>query len=149
VLETTKVIFLAQVNAPTSVGLYVKPGSNVDIMEAATGYVILAHQDQEQRKHIVSAWARETGKKPPRDLARHLERIRKAGFEMGASYQVKGVVNISFPLLDSRGSALGAITAPCIQSSAGKIPLATVTESLRHAAAEITRAIGGKTTRIK
>jgi DNA-binding IclR family transcriptional regulator len=45
VIEGGRVVILAQVNAPTSVGFYVKLGSSVDIMDASTGYVILAHQD--------------------------------------------------------------------------------------------------------
>ncbi|MGO4210787.1 IclR family transcriptional regulator [Terriglobus sp. YAF25] len=46
VVESGRVVILAQVNAPTSVGFYVKLGSTVDIMEASSGYVILAHQNK-------------------------------------------------------------------------------------------------------
>jgi DNA-binding IclR family transcriptional regulator len=144
VVEDAKVVIIAQVNAPTNVGFYVKLGSAVNIMEAATGYVILAHQDPEHRERTLAEWTRQTGKKPPRDLDKHLERIRKTGFEKRASYQVKGVVNISFPILDSRGTALCALTVPYIQSSIERVPLATVTAELRQAASAITAAIGGK-----
>lgn len=144
VLEDAKVIILAQVNAPTSVGFYVKLGSIINIMEAATGYVILAHQEPEQLERTLAEWARQTGKKPPRDLNVHLKRIRKAAFEKRASYLVKGVVNISFPILDNRGSALGALTVPYIQSSVNRVSIASVIESLRGAANEITAAVGGR-----
>jgi DNA-binding IclR family transcriptional regulator len=144
VLEDAKVVILAQVNAPTSVGFYVKPGSTVNIMEAASGYVILAHNSPEQRERTLAEWSRQTGSKPPRDLAEHLQRIRKIGYEKRASYQVKGVVNISFPILDSTGTALGALTVPYIQYSTDTAPIGYVTESLRKAAAEITACIGGR-----
>lgn len=143
VVEDARVVILAQVNSPAPVGFYVKPGSIIDIMEAASGYVILAHMEEAAVERTLAEWSRQTGNKPPRDLAQHLAKIRKAGFEKRDSYQVKGVVNISFPLLDSRGSAIGALTVPYIQQKSSSISLATVTDLARAAAAEITRAIGG------
>jgi len=144
VLEGGRVVILAQVNAPTNLGFYVKLGSTVDLMDAASGYVILAHQDAEQREHTLAEWSRETGKKPPRDLNVHLTRIRKAGYEKRASYLVKGILNISFPILDDRGSAVGALTVPYIQYNEVAAQGSEVIEALKRSAAEITAAIGGK-----
>jgi DNA-binding IclR family transcriptional regulator len=143
VLEADRVAILAQVNAPASLGFYVKLGSTVDLMAAGSGYVILAHLDKEQRESALAAWSRETGKKPPRDLQAHLARIRAAGYERRASYTVKGVVNISFPILDERGSALGALTVPYIQYQGALKDSEDVIAALRVAAGEITTAIGG------
>jgi len=144
VLEGGRVAILAQVNAPSNIGFYVKLGSTVDIMEAASGYVILAHQDSTQRKRTLAEWSRETGKKPPRDLGVHLARIRKAGYEKRASYLVKGIVNISFPICDDRGSAVGALTVPYIQYNSSKTSASNVIAVLRRSAAEITAALGGR-----
>ena len=143
VLEGGRVAILAQVNAPSNIGFYVKLGSTVDIMEAASGHVILAHQDHMQRERTLAEWSRETAKKPPRDLDVHLARIRKAGYEKRASYLVKGIVNISFPICDDRGSAVGALTVPYIQYSGSKISSSQVIDTLRRSAAEITAALGG------
>jgi DNA-binding IclR family transcriptional regulator len=142
VLETSRVVILSQVNAPTDVGFYVKPGSTVDLMAAASGYVILAHQKEEQRERTLADWVRDTGKALPRDLKAHLSRIRDAGYEKRESYVVKGVVNISFPIFDDRGSALGALTIPCIQAFDG-LAIDDLVKPLGEAAREITSAIGG------
>jgi DNA-binding IclR family transcriptional regulator len=147
VLEADRVVILAQVNTPSNVGFYVKLGSTVDLLEAASGYVILAHLDEAQRESTLAEWSRQTGKKPPRDLEAHLARIRKAGFEKRASYLVQGIVNISFPVLDERGSALGALTVPYIQYTGASKKMDTVIKALRKAAVEITAAIGGKSQR--
>jgi DNA-binding IclR family transcriptional regulator len=144
VLEGDRVVILAQVNAPTNHGFFVKLGSTVDLMEAGSGYVILAHQDQAQREITLANWMRETGKKLPRDLEAHLARIQAAGFEKHASYLVQGVVNISFPVLDERGSALGALTIPYIQYNGSLKKVDHVLKALRKAAGEVTAAIGGK-----
>jgi DNA-binding IclR family transcriptional regulator len=143
VVDGGRVAFLAQVNAPTNVGFYVKLGSTADLMEAATGHVILAHQDEAQCERSLAEWVRETGRKVPRDLEGHLARIRKTGYEKRASYLVKGVVNISFPIFDERGSAIAALTVPYIQHNAGSMAQSAVIAALRAAAAEITAAMGG------
>jgi DNA-binding IclR family transcriptional regulator len=144
VLEGGRVAVLAQVNAPTNLGFFVKLGSTVDIMESASGYVILAHQGAAQRERTLAEWSRETGKKPPRDLEVHLERIRKAGYEKRESYLVKGILNISFPIFDERGSPLGALTVPHIQYNESAKHSIQVIPLLREAADEITTSIGGK-----
>jgi DNA-binding IclR family transcriptional regulator len=143
VLEGSSVVILGQTNPPTDVGFYVKLGSSVDIMSAASGYVILAHQNPPDRERILETWMRETGGKPPRDLGKHLDRIRMAGYEKRASYLVKGVVNISFPVFDSRGSVLCALTVPYIQLNESTVRASRVIDVLRSAASEIMAAIGG------
>jgi DNA-binding IclR family transcriptional regulator len=144
VLEGSRVAILAQVNAPSNLGFYVKLGSTVDLMEAASGYVILAHQSEEQRERTLAEWSRETGKKPPRDLAVHLARIQKTAYEKRASYLVKGVIDISYPIFDERGSAVGALTIPYIQYNGTATPVTQVIDSLKKATAEITAALGGE-----
>jgi DNA-binding IclR family transcriptional regulator len=146
VLEGGRVVILAQVNAPTDLCFFVKLGSTVDMMESGSGYVILAHQLAAQRERTLAEWRRETGKKPPRDLDVHLERVRKAGYEKRASYLVKGIVNISFPIFDDRGAPLGALTVPHIQLNESAKNSGEVIELLRKAAEEITTSIGGKCT---
>ena len=145
VLEGGRVAILAQVNAPANLGFYVKLGSTVDLMEAASGYVLLAHQNPEDLERILSEWSRETGSALPPDLESHLTRIRRAGYEKRASYLVKGIVNISFPIFGDRGSAIGALTVPFIQyNHPAATPGRDITDVLRQSAAEITEAIGGK-----
>ena len=143
VLEGGRVVILAQVNAPTNLGFFVKLGSTVDIMEAASGYVIMAHQEAAQRERTLTEWSRETGRKPPRDLEVHLDRILNTGYEKRASYLVKGILNISYPIFDDRGSPLGALTVPFIQHTESSKNASQVIELLRASAAEITAAIGG------
>ncbi|WP_263378092.1 IclR family transcriptional regulator [Granulicella paludicola] len=143
VLELGNVAILAQVNPPTRIGFYVKLGSTVDIMDAASGYVILAHQPPEQLERILAEWERETGRTQPSDLQTHLNKIRKQGFEKRPSYLVKGVVNISYPIVNERGWAIGALTIPHIEYTDSEITMAMVMGELEKAAAEISGKLGG------
>ena len=144
IIEDGRVVIVAQVNAPTTTGFYVKLGSVVDLMEAASGYVILAHQDEEHRARTLQAWTRHSGQREPADLMTHLRRIQRAGFEKRASYQVKGVSNISFPIFDQSGNAMGALTVPYIQHNDKSASAEEVTEQLGRSAAAISSVIGGR-----
>jgi DNA-binding IclR family transcriptional regulator len=144
VLEGEQVVILAQVNSPTNSGFHVKPGSTVDLLEAASGYVILAHQPAEERDRTIKEWRRRNSKRVPPDLVAHLERIRKKGFEKRASYQVKGITNISFPIFGERGAAVGALTIPYLEYSDAGVPEMKVTDALCQAARKISVSIGGK-----
>jgi DNA-binding IclR family transcriptional regulator len=143
VLDLGKVTFLAQVNAPTRVGFYVRLGSTVDIMDSASGYVILAYQPAAQLQRTLEDWKRRTGKNPPPDLQAHLRRIRKAGHERRASYLVKGVTNISCPIFNERGAAIAALAMPYIQTVGPGMSVAAAAQELRKAAAQITANLGG------
>jgi DNA-binding IclR family transcriptional regulator len=144
VLEAGRVVILAQTNAPGSVGFYVKPGSSVDLMEAATGQAILAHLPKEMWPRVLEEWRKETGGKVPRDFESHLERIRKRGYEKRASYQVRGVTNISFPVCDAQGRAVAALTVPFIQRVKAEVGIPEVEQMLTEVAREISLAIGAR-----
>lgn len=142
VLEAGRVVILAQTNAPASVGLYVKAGSTVDLMEAATGQVILAHLPLEARQKVLADWKKETGRKVPADLGSHLTRIERRGYEMRVSYQVKGVINISCPVRGEGNRTVAALTVPFIQRLGTSVPLREAGVFLQQASQQISAAIG-------
>jgi DNA-binding IclR family transcriptional regulator len=144
VLDGGHVVILAQVDSPESTGFYVKVGSKVDLMHAATGHVILAHQTQDARERAIQEWAQETKKKKPADLEAHLAKIRKLGHERRASYEVKGIVNISFPVLNAQRNAVAALTIPYVKRIEDTIGLSKVVSSLRTASQQISEALGAE-----
>lgn len=145
IVEGGEVVIIAQVNSLARTNFSIKLGASVPLMEAASGYVILAHQDAAHRDRTLAEWrAMQDQKDSPADLDGHLARIQRAGFERRESYQVRGVVNISFPIFDDRGSAMGALTVPFIQRNDESATAADVIASQREAASEITAAIGGR-----
>lgn len=143
VLDGGQVVILTQVNAPTNSGWYVKAGSTVDLMQASTGHVILAHQRPEICNRAVEEWQRDTGGKVPSDLDAHLANIRKQGFEERASYQVQGVINVSYPILDDRGYAIAALTVPFFKRTGDRITTDDTRAQLSEGVRQISEAIGG------
>lgn len=142
VLDGGHVVIIAQVDSPESTGFYVKVGSKVDLMHAATGHVILAHQDQDSCQRAVDEWTLETKKKKPSDLEEHLAKIRVRGHERRASYEVTGVVNISFPILNAQGNAVAGLTVPYVKRIEDTVGIQEIIVSLRRASRQISEAIG-------
>lgn len=143
VLDGGQVIILAQVDAPTSNGFHVKAGSTVDLMEAATGHVILAHQRPEIRDRAIREWQRDTKGEIPSDLDKHLTKIRQRGFEERASYQVNGVINISYPIFDDQGYAIAAFAVPFLKRIKDHTTTSDVRFHLQQASLLISKEIGG------
>jgi DNA-binding IclR family transcriptional regulator len=143
VLDCDHVVIVAQVDSPLSTGFYVKAGRVVDLMHAATGHVILAHQTPEICSRAVQLWCKQHNAHPPRDLEKHLTRIKRRGYEERKSYEVKGVINITFPVLDDRGYAIAALTVPFIQRIGDPTTPARVRRVLKEASSLLSKAIAG------
>jgi DNA-binding IclR family transcriptional regulator len=142
VVEGSHVVILAQVDSPESTGFYVKVGSKVDLMHAATGHVILAHQSEDACERALEEWRLQTNKRKPSDLEQHLAKILARGYERRASYEVSGVVNISFPVMNVQGQAIAGLTVPYVKRIEDKIAPGDVIAAVRIASRKISEAMG-------
>ena len=143
IIDGGHVVILAQVDSPEPTGFYVKIGSKVELMHAATGHVILAHQSEDARARALEEWRLETKKRSaPPDLERHLAKIRARGFERRASYEVAGVVNVSFPIVNVQGQAIAGLTVPYVKRLEERLAMQDVVEAVREASRKISEAMG-------
>jgi DNA-binding IclR family transcriptional regulator len=148
-VDNGHVVILAQVDSPESTGFYVKVGSRVDLMHAATGHVILAHLSEDTCERVVAQWVSETKKKRPTGLKSHLAAIRSRGYERRDSYEIKGIVNVSFPILNAQGEAVAGLTVPFVKRIEDSIAIQDVITSLQRASQQISEAIGAELPEIK
>jgi len=143
-LNHAEVVVVAQFDAPGIMGFSVRLGANIDLLNTASGHVILAFQSNEVRARALGAWRFRSRKQVPADLYRHLNQIRRRGYEELASYQMRGVVNISYPVLNQHGEAIAAMTVPFIARIGDSIGPSQVKEALSMASRQLSSAIGGK-----
>jgi DNA-binding IclR family transcriptional regulator len=146
VLDGDRVMIVAHVDSPRSVGFYVKAGGIGDLMRSTTGHVILAHQSPEDSSRAVQLWCQHNRARPPRDFGVHLSKIKQRGYEQRKSYEVEGVVNISFPVLDDRGHAVAALSVPFLQRLGERATPVTVIRVLKEASSLLSERIGGSLT---
>lgn len=142
-----KQIVLAKVDTPSGMGFSVRAGSELDVLISVSGRVLLAFQDDETRKlWIEESLLRRPDQYDPQTDA-ILDTIRTTGFESIPSMQVRGLYAVSFPILDTQGRAIAALTVPYSeridQSQRKSIP--AVTEALGHAARSLSQRVGGMT----
>lgn len=139
-------LVVAQTDSPASVGFAVRLGSIIDLPYTASGHVLLAFQDEETRASMLDARREEGAPAAPPDLADRLELIRGRGYEEIDSFQIRGVRDISFPLLDVRGHAAAALTIPFLERIDGNGPRTpeAVRDRLAHAAARLSALLGAR-----
>ena len=143
VLDGHYVVIIAHVDSPLSTGFYVKTGGIGDLMHSATGHVILAHRAPEAASRVIQLWCEQSKTRPPRDFDARLIEIKRRGYEERASYEVEGVINISFPILDDRGYAVAALSVPFLQRIGDQTNPATVKRVLKKASSLLSEALGG------
>jgi len=143
-LNNAEIVLVAQSDAPGNMGFSVRLGANIDLLNTASGHVILAFQSEEVRARALGAWRLRSKKTIPTGLFRHLQQIRRRGYEELGSYQVHGVVNISYPVLNHHGEAIAAITVPFLARIGESLGPPQVKEALSAASRALSLAIGGK-----
>jgi DNA-binding IclR family transcriptional regulator len=144
VLSHSDVVVVAQVDAPGKMGFAVRLGANIDLLDTASGHVILAFQKDEIQSRILRVWQHRSGRRIPASLHRHLTEIRRRRYEELASYQVRGVVNISFPVLNQHAEAVAAMAVPFLPRVGGRVGPAQVKAALSSATRNLSITIGGK-----
>jgi DNA-binding IclR family transcriptional regulator len=141
-LSQGQAVVIAQVDAPGNMGFAVRLGARIDLLNTASGHVMLAFQDANARARSLAAWQQQSGKKPPRDLEGHLERILRCGHEELASHQIKGVIDIGFPVFNQHGEPVAVMIVPFLPKLGDNIDAGDVKDALRRASGQLSAAIG-------
>jgi DNA-binding IclR family transcriptional regulator len=136
---------IAKIDVPTGMGFSVRVGSELDVVVSVSGRVLLSFQTEEVRAaRLAEALDRRPDHADP-DIQRKLEKIRKRGFESKRSGQVRGLYAVSYPILDTQGHAVAALTVPYAEriDQEGRKSIAQVEELLGDAAGRLTFKLGG------
>lgn len=142
VVSGDAILVIGQVDSPGNNVMSVRLGARIDLWRASSGRVILAHLPAQ-------ALAETFGRVPlpegmdQADLRAELDQIRGLGFEVRDSFVVRGIVNISVPVIDHSGHAIAAMTIPHLERYGDTIGFNECRLRLVATAQDLSRSLGG------
>lgn len=143
-----KQVVIAKVDSPSGMGFSLRVGAELDVLVSASGQVLLAFQTMDTRKFRVDeATCRRPDQATPH-IDHTLDAVRACGFASIESVQVRGLQAVSFPILDSNGCAMAALTVPYAEriDQPQRKTIPDVQRFLGSAAHMITERLGGAMT---
>jgi DNA-binding IclR family transcriptional regulator len=143
ILSEGAVLVVGQTTSPGNNVLSVRLGAKIDLWRTSSGRVILAFRPQEDVKRLMKIVPVPAETKA-RQVLDELSAINKSGFEVRDSFVVKGVVNISAPVIDYSGEAIGALTVPHIERFDEKITFEQCKAEVLAAASQLSKSLGGQ-----
>jgi DNA-binding IclR family transcriptional regulator len=135
-------LVIAQVDNPGYNVLKIRLGARVPIWETSSGRALMAFQSDARIAEFLAAYPPPAPVEAGR-LLKDLAAVRKRGYEQMRSYVIKGVVNVSAPVIGHDGFAVAAMTIPYIERYSGGVPIDECRRKLIEAARILSRAIGG------
>lgn len=142
VLSEDAVLIAAQVDPPARHVLSVRLGTRVDLWRASSGRVMMAFQPEETLAAMFDRVALPENVSEAR-LRKDLMEVRKRGYEVVDSFVIRGVVNISAPVIDYTGEAIAALTVPYIERYGEHTSFDTCCRLTLDVAANLSRLLGG------
>ncbi|SEK48116.1 IclR family transcriptional regulator [Pacificibacter marinus] len=118
ILHSGKILVVAQVDCQDNNVTSVRLGAHIPIVETASGRVMASTMDDDALQKLLT----EAGDVPADKYAAFmgdLPDVAKKGYCESPSLTIEGVLNISAPIYDFSGRAVGAITIPFIRRLSG------------------------------
>ena len=138
VASEDQIVVVTRIERPGDIGFSVRIGYRREIANATSGLVLFAYQTDEVRR----LWLKRCKLKG--DAAdSFIERaniVRSRGFHEAASHFVRGIVDLSAPILRGE-TAVAALTIPFVHSNPLPVEMAQAVEFVRAAAKQISNEI--------
>lgn len=138
IYNSGQVVVVAQVDSSHKYNLSVKPGTKLDLLESASGIVLLAWSSPHQREGI----ARACGVELTDYLVARLDEIATSDVYERASRVLKGVVNFGCPIVNHQGEVVASLTVPYINKGENAGSKKDVRKHTQEAAMHISELLG-------
>jgi DNA-binding IclR family transcriptional regulator len=111
VYRERRILVLAQVDSPGSMGFSVRQGAHFPFRTDRTSARVLTAFQQPARRAELTAELLDGDPAPPsrESLERNLDTIRRRGWEQRRSDTLPGITDICFPILDRHGDAIATL----------------------------------------
>ena len=136
------ILVVGQVDSPGNNTMAVRLGAKIDLWQASSSRVILAHLPDEEVAVFFENVPLPDGV-TEKQIRQDLGEIRTAGHEVRDSFVIRGIVNISAPVIDHSGRAIAALTVPHIERYSDPVTFEECRVELIKTAAGLTKSLGG------
>jgi len=146
VFHAGRVMVVGEVDSPERYAFGMKVGALVGLTDTASGYVLLAFQDDSTRRAMLASHQEVEGELDFKaaQLAKIVQDVGRKGYAEVQSRQTRGVTNIAFPIKGPTGHAVAVLNIPYIERIDKKVTpsIAAVKEMLRESAARLSLLMG-------
>jgi DNA-binding IclR family transcriptional regulator len=141
-----RVMVVGEVDSPDRYAFGMKVGALVGLTDTASGFVLLAFQNDSTRRAMLASHQEVEGELDVNavQLARIVRDVASKGYAEVQSRQIRGVTNIAFPIKGPTGHAVAVLNVPYIERIDKKITpsIPDVKEMLREYAARLSLLMG-------
>jgi DNA-binding IclR family transcriptional regulator len=141
-----RVMVVGEVDSPDRYAFGMKVGALVGLTDTASGYVLLAFQDDNTRRAMLASHEEVEGEidVDAAQLAKIIRDVARKGYAEVQSRQTRGVMNVAFPIRGSAGHAVAVLNVPYIERIDKKVTpsIDAVKEMLRESAARLSLLMG-------
>ena len=141
-----RVMVVGEVDSPDRYAFGMKVGALVGLTDTASGYVLLAFQDDNTRRAMLASHEEVEGEidVDAAQLAKIIRDVARKGYAEVQSRQTRGVINVAFPIRGSAGHAVAVLNVPYIERIDKKVTpsIDAVKEMLRESAARLSLLMG-------
>jgi DNA-binding IclR family transcriptional regulator len=140
----TRVVAVADNPAP--IGFRVRLGTQSRLLTTASGRTLLAFQNERRRAGLLEVLVQDyrAGGGDPAPLVARIDRIAERGYEVVADETLRGITDVSFPILDGSGTSQAVLTMPFVLWVTNQVRLADASRHLYEAAIALNEQIGGR-----
>ncbi|MBW8637571.1 IclR family transcriptional regulator [Hoeflea sp. WL0058] len=141
---TTRVVVVSDNPAP--IGFRVRLGTQRPLLKTASGRTLIAFQPSSVRYSLEEALGgalRERGE-DPKPLIERIADVNRRGYECVSDETLRGITDVSFPIVDSSGEAQAALTMPYLVWVENEVQLAEAEQRLFECADTLSRELGGR-----
>ena len=144
VLHEQRILVLAQVDSPESMGFSVRLGAHFEFRaDRVSARVLTAFQSNERRDEMIGEMLRNDPHPPSRArLSARIALIGKQGFEEHVSDTLPGITDLCFPIVDRGGHAVATLTQPYLRQRDVTLTVAKARVAHQRIAAAISRELG-------
>ncbi|MGP2493788.1 IclR family transcriptional regulator [Mesorhizobium sp. PUT5] len=106
---------VAHASSPGNWEFGIRVGAHIDLLTTGSGQTLLAFQGENARADTLARWTGSGESKAYERLGPVLEGYRAAGHRIGPSQQIRGVDDITVPILSPDGHAVAVLTCAYIE----------------------------------